>query len=207
MPPSERWRQDEQLIRRVTSEEIRHALMLKVERTVNARTAIIRLDNKEYQASIDLAGAKVEVRWDVGNDEQIEVWKDNKLIQTAPLFKVGTNIDFSRKPEHVDEPRGLTYASSKRYRQALVAQHEGEKLIADDYLSQSEFSALVAKLLEPERVLEAEEIASLEQFFFEQSPLSAKRTEILLTQAVSVKGTKLHVRFYLQHIRSSITRR
>lgn len=74
-------------------------------------------------------------------------------------------------------------------------------------MSQPEFSALVAKLLEPERVLEGEEIASLEQFFFEQSPLPAKRTEILLTQAVNAKGTKLHVRFYLQHIRSSITRR
>jgi transposase InsO family protein len=207
MAPGERWRQEEQLIRRVTSEEIRHALMLKVERTVNARTAIIRLENKEYQAGIDLAGAKVEVRWDVGKDEQIEVWKDNKLIQTAPLFKAGTNIDFRRKPERVDEPRGLTYASSKRYRQALVAQHEGEKPMVDDYLSQPEFSALVAKLLEPERVLEAEERASLEEFFFEHSPLPARKTEILLTQAVSAKGTKLHVRFYLQHIRSSITRR
>jgi putative transposase len=207
MTPDERWRQDEQLIRRVAPEDIRQALVLRAERTVNVRTAIIRLDNKEYQAGIDLAGTKVEVRWDVGNDQQIEVWQNGKLIQTASLFKIGTNIDFSRKPERIDEPPGLTYASSKRYRQSLVAQYEGEKPVADDYLSFPEFSALIAKLLEPERVLESEEITSLEKFFFEYSPLPARKTETLLAQAVSAKGTKLHVRFYLQHVLSSIIRR
>jgi putative transposase len=203
MTPIERWRQDEHLIQRVTPEDIRKGLMLKEQRVVNSRTSIIRLDNREYQASIELAGGKVEVKWDVNNEQEVEVWRGGKLIEIAGLVKVGANIDFSRKPQSIKEPPGLTYASSKRYRQALIAQHAHEKPViqADEYLAQAEFIALVATVLE--RELEAEELGFLAQFFFTNSPLRAKQTESHLGTAVNAKGTKMHLRYYLEHIRSS----
>jgi hypothetical protein len=204
MTPLERWRQDEQSIKRVTPEEIRRALMLRAERTVNTRTAQIRIDSRWYQASPDLAGTVVEVRWHAGSENEVEVFRDGKAIETAKLTKPQANIDFSRRPQRKEKPRGLTYQSSKRYRQYLVAQCEGEMLLPpqpDEYLAEAEFVKLFTDTLE--KTPEPEELCLLSQFFLENSPLKTNLTQSLLAQAVNAKGKCLHLRSYLEHIRTA----
>jgi putative transposase len=205
MTPIERWRQDEQSIARVSPEDIRHALMLRSQRKVNKRTAIIRLDNRSYQASPELAGSEVEVRWQARCQDYVEVWRDGKLIETAPLTTAQPDIDFTRKPVRKQTLRGLTYESSKRYRHSLIAEHQGEKPVpqqaVDDYLAQPEFIQLVASTLD--KTLEPEELSFLSGFFFENSPLRTSLTQSLLNQIVNAKGKQLHLRSYLDHIRTS----
>ncbi len=205
MTPIERWRQDEQTLTRVSPEDIRRALMLRAKRTVNNKTALIRLDNRTYQASPDLAGRIIEVRWHARDEHSVELWHDGKLIETANLSIPGTDIDFTRKPKRQEKPRGLTFESSKKYRHALVAEHHGEKTISykeqNEYLAQSEFTDMVARSLA--RSLESAELHLLAQFFLANSLLKDKATEFLLAQAVRTKGTKMHLRYYLEHIRMS----
>lgn len=204
MTPIERWRQDEHLLKRVTAEEIRRALMLRACRTVNMRTAQIRIDSRCYQASPDLAGAVVEVRWHANSIDEVEVFRDGKVVEIARLTTPQTNIDFSRRPMRVQKPRGLTYQSSKTYRQYLVAQHQGEMPLPsqpDEYLAEAEFIKLVTDALE--KSAEPEELRLLSQFFLDNSPLRTNLTKTLLTQAVSAKGKSLHLRSYLEHIRST----
>ncbi len=208
MTPIERWRQDEQNLVRVSPEDIRRALMLRAERKVNEKTALIRLDNRSYQASPELAGSKVEVRWHVRDESTVEIWRSGSLIEVAGISIPGANIDFSRNPPRPEKKRGLTYESSKRYRQALLAEHQGEAPVqpseVDEYLAQIEFTDLVARSLG--RSLESEELSQLAQFFITLSPLKLKATESLLTLAINAKGTKMHLRYYLENIRAHITR-
>ncbi|HEY9791152.1 MAG TPA: DDE-type integrase/transposase/recombinase [Candidatus Obscuribacterales bacterium] len=200
--PIKRWQQDENIISRVTPEDIRRALMLRATRKVNGRTALIRLDNNAYQVSPELAGTTVEVRWDVRNYNSVEVWRDGKLLETAPLTTAQPNIDFSRKPQKKEKPRGITYESSKRYRHALIAAHRSEKPIPqppDEYLSENEFVDMVAAALAKQ--IEPEELRFLSHFFVENAPLRTTFTKSLLDQIVNAKGNQLPLRSYLEHIR------
>src|SRR5262249_738782 len=153
-------------------------LMLRATRKVNDRTGLIRLDNFSYQAGPELAGQNVEVRWHAGKQEQIEIWHDGAPIGIAPVTVAEANIDFTRKPEReVKKIRGLTYESSKKYREVLVSQHEGEAELqattADDYLSEQEFIQAIQTQIQ--RALADEELTFITQFFMQCSPLRTQR--------------------------------
>jgi len=200
--PIERWTLDEHLIERVTPEKIRRALMLRAERKVNSRTAMIRVDNQWYQADSSLAGSTVEIRWNAGSRDQLELWKDDSHLGTANATMPQTNIDFDRKAPRIRPSRGLTFESSKSYRLALVSEHQGETPTPsppDDYLAESEFIQIIESRLD--RTLLPEEASFVSQFFVQCSPLRTKKTTKLLEQAVNAKGTRMHLRFYLEHIR------
>ncbi len=204
MTPVERWKRDEQLVQRVTPQDIRTALLLRAQRKVNERTAMLRVDSQWYQADPSLAGTNVEIRWQAGSRDQVEVWNDGKYLCTAPATMPAANIDFNRKAERDrTSRRGLTFESSKTYRLALVNQHGGEAplpaSIPDDYLAETEFIQIIEKFLE--RSLLPEESSFVSQFFVECSPLKTKKTTGLIEQAVSAKGTRMHLRYYLEHIR------
>lgn len=181
--------------------------MLKAKRRVNRRTAMIRLESRYFQARAELAGELVEIRWYGAHPQELEIWIAGKLVDTARQTIISTNIDFSRRPDrNRREKPGLTLASSKNYRLALIREHDGEApnplLLADDYMSEPEFAGAVSAALE--RELEPEETTYLAHFFYQHSPLKTRQTQALLTQAVNAKGTKMHLRFYLEHIRTSL---
>lgn len=206
MPPLERWRMDEHLIKRVCPDDVRRALKLRAQRTVNKKTALIRLENRYFQTSIELAGCQVEVRWQAGLPDEVEVWQEGRMIEMAQHTTASTNIDFTKRPERERLPRGLPLASSKNYKNKLLAQHQGEAPLpampADDYLAEQEFIALFATALA--RDIPSDESPILSQFFFQHSPLRKSNTQALLSQAVSAKGEKRHLRYYLEHIQRSI---
>lgn len=206
MSPLERLKQDEHLVQRVSPEEIRKALMLRATRRVNDKTAMLRIDSQWYQADPAFAGADVEVRWQAGKRDQVEIWQDGKFLGLAAASNPSTKIDFSRKPESTPRrPRNLPLDSSKTYRMALTNNHEGEAYSPcsepDDYLAEPEFIELFEKLFD--RSLAPEELHIATQFFLQCSPLRKKRTSALLQQAVNAKGKHLHLRYYTEHIRRS----
>lgn len=208
LTPIARWSKDEHLVCRVTPEEIRDALLLSAQRRVNSRTATVRLENESFQAPIELAGDQVEVKWDPRDLKQVEIWNRGKFLGLAPLVVPGKNIDFNRKPAtNLSLPRrGTPLASSKNYRMALVDEFENEKPVvtaspAGDYLTEQEFASIVARQLQKE--LDPEEIKFLQRFFYEQAPLKSS-VEQMLAQAISAKGPAFHLRFYCEHIRTSL---
>jgi hypothetical protein len=201
--PLERWRKDEHLLRRVTPDDIRRALMLRTRRQVNKKTALIRMDNRFYQASRDLAGTRVDIRWPAGQPDQLEIWRDGKLIELAQHTTASANIDFTRRPEKTRPRPGTPLESSKNYKRSLLSEHQGESFLPpvsppDTYLSEPEFIQIFADSFS--RELEPEESEILSKFFFEHSPLRANRCSALVSQAVNAKGTKMHLRYYLEHI-------
>lgn len=209
MTPIQRWKQDESggFIQRVSTEDIRRALMLKATRVAHIRTGTIRLDNRSYQLSPEFAGQKVEVLYDANKrSDTVEIWLDGKMVQLAKEVIPGANIDFTRMRKKKQENNHATLAGSRDYRLALVAAHQGESPITVDrggeYLAEPEFQALVARLLARQFV--DEEQSFLSRFFFENAPMTGLRTELLLAQVVNAKGTNLHLRSYCDHIKQGL---
>lgn len=203
--PLERWRQDEERIERVKPEEIKRALMLRATRRVHLRTATISLEARTFQASPELAGQTVEVRWHAGEPAEVEIWKEGRQIGLAERVAIGANVDFSRLPQRApEEPRGLPMRSSRTYAESLISSHCGEKELLDvpavspEYLSQQELAELFARALE--RELSAEELASLSAFFVANSPLKKQLVAERLDTAISAKGPDRHLRFYLEQV-------
>lgn len=205
MTPLERWRQDEEKIERVKPEAIKRALMLRASRRVHVRTGTISLEARMYQASPELAGQTVEVRWHAGDPEVLEVWKEGRMICMAEQVTIGANVDFGRLPKRVPEQgAGSTMRSSRTYAQSLISSHCGETELLDvpavsqDYLSQQKLAELFTSALE--RELSTEELAALTEFFVANAPLKAHLVAERLETAISAKGPDRHLRFYLEQV-------
>ena len=199
--PFARWQQDEEkgLIKLVTPEQIRQALMVEVDRAVGKKTALIQLNNKTYRASRELAGKKVQVRWEADRHHPVvEVWLKGKLVETVKEVIPGSNIDYGQRPVRHRQPekQPKVLHSSKQYRQALVAAHrqQTQPSLQGEYLSEPEFQQLVARILE--RELNTEELSYLSGAFSELSPLKDRSTESVLQKSCEAKGKKMHLRYY-----------
>ena len=146
----------------------------------------------------------MEVRWQANLRDSVELWKEGKPVGTASVTMPETNIDFNRMAERSrPKARGVTFESSKTYRLALVNEHDCEApvtaAVRDDYMSEAEFIQIVERVLQ--RELLQEETSFVAQFFLQCSPLKMRKTTDLLEQAVNAKGSRMHLRYYLEHIR------
>lgn len=209
MTPIQRWQQDQNggFIQRVSTEDIRRALMLRETRKAHIRTGTIRLNNRCYQLSPEFAGQKVEVLYEANKRcDTVEIRRDGKMVELAREVVPGANIDFTRKRQKKKENNHAVIASSRDYRLALVAAHQNESPLAEgssgEYLSEPELQALTARLLA--RQFTDEEQSFLSRFFFEHAPMTGQRAEMLLTQVVNAKGTKLHLRSYCDHLKQGL---
>lgn len=200
MTPFERWQQEEALgtIQMVTAEQIRNALMVSADRIVNKRTALIQLHNKTFQVGPELAGKKVQVRWEADrHNPEIEVWLHGKLVGIAPEMIPGSDIDYSKRPDRNRQPdKHSVLQSSKEYRHAMVNAHKNtlEPDVPGDFLSEPEFTQLVAQCLD--RQLALDEQLYLSNTFAQIAPLRETLTQSTLLKAIDAKGSQMHLRYY-----------
>lgn len=201
--PLERWQKEEHIIERVSPEKLKEALKLRADRKVDYKTCLVQLNGMVYQASKELGGEKVQVRWEFDSNEEIEIWIDDELKERAKRFIAGANIDYSRRPEREVKPeRGYVLESSKRYRLGLVAKQRGELYVAgtqkNDLLSEPEFLQLIEKQLA--RVLDDMEKEQCSLFCRNNYPLRRDLVETVLGQSIAEKGVQMHVKIYLRRI-------
>jgi putative transposase len=209
MTPIERWKQDEEggFIQRVSTEDIRRALMLRETRSVHIRTGTIRLNNRCYQLSPEFAGKKVEVLYEANKRcDTVEIRLSGQTVELAKEVVPGANIDFTRKRRKKKEDSHATIASARQYRLAMVAAHQNESALPEgggsEYLAEPEFQALTARLLA--RLFTEEEQSYLSRFFFDNAPMTKQRAELLLAQVVNAKGNQLHLRSYCDHLKQGL---
>lgn len=208
LTPFERWKQDEERIERVTTEQVSRALMLEIERTVNIKTGTVRLDNKFYQADARLAGTRVRVRFAAAEREHVEIWQNQQLLQLAKQVTIPTQIDFSRKPERTTEEPGIAYEGSKNYCRNLSKRANRDKQTqsesARDYLTEVDLAALFkAALLRELTELESTEVT---KFFLKNAPISSNVAVDALELAINAKGTNMHLRFYFHTLEQRLNK-
>lgn len=204
MTPLERWQKDLGVIRPVSPEEIRRALMLRARRRVHDNTCTIALEGEEYQASPPYAGQLVEVRWHPDNFEEIEIWHEGCFVEIARRVTRSFQVE-TKMCVNTEEPSYLPLTSSKQYLGDLEATRVKESpgvVRIGDLLSCDEFIRLVANVLQKQ--LQPVENDRLHLFFVRFAPIKSVLAEDALAQAVDVKGHKLHLRYYLQHLEQVI---
>jgi len=210
LSPMESWNIDKERLKRVSPAELRRGLMLRCVRTINRKTATVRVDNAVYQASHVLQGQKVEVRFHFNDGKEVEIWKRGKLIETALPVKIEHNIDFSKRPKKGEEPdkRGTTYPAFKAYRLGLIEQEKPDAFTfsqPSELIAQPELVDLFAKLLG--RALAESELDFLAKFFVQHSPFHKASAEERLRQTVDAAGTQLHMRAYCERLLDTVTQK
>ena len=200
MTPLERWQREEASIKRLSLEELHQCMQLRDRRTIDSKTALIRLDGKRYQASQNLAGKRVQVRWPFDDDSAVNVWRDGAFVERAPLFVPSADIDYSKRPNRPqkrEEPKVLD--CSKQLRLSLVAKYRGDKPPKDTSrfgaLTEREFIYVVEQCLE--RSLTEADTALLSQSYKRLCPFDAAFVQQCLSRAISAKGSRKHLSFYL----------
>lgn len=195
--PNERWERDTDKLMAVTPEHIRRALMMRTRRRVQEETGTIYLDGMEYGCSKEVAGQTVEVRWHVDVTESIEVWLDGKFVELARLKQRPTSLPYTVAIEEENYP---TIQSAKLRMEHLRGMPGVEPIgpRADEFLTAADFVKLMARYLEKD--LAGQELERLGDFFRSNAPLRKQEVESELKKAISVKGSALHLRYYLEHL-------
>lgn len=198
--PIERWQKDVAHIRPVDKAEIRRALMLRTRRRVHDNTASVLLEGDEYQVSPAFAGEIVEVRWHPDVLENVEIWSDGSFVEIASRVVRHSHV-VKKKFDVGQEAEYEPLSSSKNFFASLQNEQLSVFPITpknDELLSLEEFQKLISEALS--RSLNDTELSRSRSFFSQFAPLQTQLTTSALAQATDVKGTHLHLRFYLQHI-------
>jgi putative transposase len=210
--PEERWRKDELRVdRTLTETRIRQAMMLRMERTVHISTALVNVGRREYQASRELAGTEVQVRWNPERLDQIEVWQDGRYLETALFKERKPHVERDWRTDEKDEdPKGKKNASAGEYCAALM----GDRMSvaakvrgSNDLFKLDDLVDLLSSQLRRELPIEEEERAVIAAAFKRLAPLERAETEEKLSQAIEEKGIEQHVRFYLERLEPTAFRR
>jgi transposase InsO family protein len=205
MTPLVRWREDFERISVVRPEELRRAVMLREMRRVNFNTATVTVDGREYQASPDLAGQLLEVRWHPSHIETVELWMAGEFVEVAHEFKIQPWVVKRSEEPGVEEVESAPKESSRKYLEKLVDSEVDRGLLKDQLnrlLTQQGLEALVGHYVE--RPLVKDEIENLNQFFVKNAPLSAEIIEKAMERAVLVKGSDMHIRYYIEQMEQAI---
>lgn len=187
-------------VRTDTLEEIQRCMQLRTRRTVESKTALIKLDGKRYQASQNLGGKRVQVRWPFDDDSAVNIWKAGAFLERAERFVPAADIDYSKRPQRTAKEEGPKVLDcSKRLRLSLVSRYRGQKAPEDTsrygVLTEREFTYVVEQCLQ--RALTEADAGLLSQCYKRLSPFDAEFAQRCLTKAIAAKGTRKHLSFYL----------
>jgi len=197
--------------RSLTEARIRQAMMLRTMRTIHISTALVNMGRREYQASRELAGREVQVRWNPERLDQIEVWLDGRYVETAPLKERQPHVQRDwRRDEQGEDPKGKKNASAGKYCAALMGERVSATVKArgkDDLFKLTDFSELILTQLGRDLPFEAEECALISAAFKRLAPLERTATVEKISQAIEEKGVEQHLRFYLERLEPTAYRR
>lgn len=208
LTPQERWQQDVNRISLVLPEELRRALLLRAKRKVHINTGTVSVDGRDYQASADLAGQEVEVRWSPRHCESVELWMLGEFIETAREVKIQPWVEAGDKRLDEDLPPGTPFESSKILMNSFRNDFAEPGLLAkrsSELLSCGEFVQMCFNALERELV--QQELDGLGDFFKRLAPIRRDLVQLALERAVQSKGGDMHIRFYLEQIEQLIRRK
>jgi len=206
LTPLVRWQKDFEHVSIVLPEELRRAVMLRETRTVHMCTATVSVDGREYQASQDLAGQVVEVRWHPNHVDSVELWMAGEFVEVALEFKIKPWVE--KRNDEKEEPNELhkvPLESSKNYLQSLVSSEPDMGVLEskqNELLTHQGFFELMQRCIE--RPLVKEELNRLGSFFRSFAPLRTETIKEAMERAVSVKGSDMHIRYYLEQLEQCI---
>ncbi len=207
--PEERWRKEEHRIdRRLSELQIRQAMMLRETRTVQYSTALVLMGNREYQASRELAGLEVEIRWNPEKLDQIQIWRDGRYFETALLKERKPHVERDWRKDEVEDRTAKQLASSTEYCAALMKDRVSAKVKVRSKNDLVKLDDFIEVLTSSVRAFDSEEEQEqMAEHFKRFAPLQRSSVEEKIAQVVEEKGADRSLRVYLERLEPKAIRR
>lgn len=209
MTPEERWcKEEHQIDRSLGEQQIRQAMMLRAERTVQFSTALVLLGNCEYQASRELAGIEVQIRWNPERLDQIQIWREGRYLETALLKERKPHVERDWRQDEIVDSAPKQLASAAEYCAALMKDRVSTRVRVkgkNDLVKLEDFIELLASSVRPFDSEEEQE--QISEHFKRFAPLQRSNTEEKIAQVVEEKGADRSLRVYLERLEPKAIRR
>jgi putative transposase len=212
MSPNDRWAAEEAEtpLRWPDPATLIEAFLWEEERGVD-KTGCVHLAGNSYPVAEHLASQKVSVRFDPFDMSKIRVYHKGVFVEAAQPQQLVSHTHRKALPRRVEKPVPLE--SSKRWRdqvsgdfrqKAMASMERGAAGPARQHegLTRAEFAALIPEVLNG-RSLTSQETTLVVDFYLRYSPLIRTLVRSALLAAIEAKGTRLHLRFYLEAIRTA----
>jgi len=190
MSPKQRWMKDAGRAVYLDEEKLRVSFLWREYRTPD-KAGVLRLFSNRYKVLPQLAGKRLEVRYDPENLDRIEIHHDGKFRQKAGPLVIQPERAPKTLPEMPEKPLPRT-----DYLGWLTTRHQNETAIeaARDHTPAMN---LLQKKLAPE--VWDETLAN--DFFDSIGTVTPNKLERIMDDLLSVHPANLHLSFYLEHIR------
>jgi transposase InsO family protein len=157
--PLARWRAGAHAVQIPTEHALREAFLWTAERKAD-KTGLFGLHGQRYQVGPELAGNKVEVRYDPERTEQVEIWLDGSFRERVRPFEVTVHRrPAAPKPQEPDA--GGASAPTLDWLGHLVEERRGQLATPDEALD----AALQERVEQDEGVLARVEAAVATETF------------------------------------------
>jgi putative transposase len=207
LTPRSAWEKGIPLVRHPDPARLGDLFLWEAERLVD-KTGCIHLSGNAYPVSEHLVGQKVQVRFDPFDISRVRLYEGGALSQILEPQTLVSQTFRKAKKQQKETP--ASRKSSVDYREQMSAEvrartNDTLRQVRGDrtsFLSQAEFFAMFQTHLAG-RNLSSAEARSVESFLAKNAPLGAADVEAALATAVEDKGTRRHLRFYLDRIQST----
>lgn len=206
--PRALWEAEAGLARWPEPAKMAEAFLWEVERKVD-KVGCISISDNAYPVSEWLVGQYVSVLFDPFDLSSVRIHHNGVFVDNAKPQELRSHTFRKAMPRRTEKPAPLesarTYREhlSKGFRQKLLAtvQQNNPGNNGNSCLTVGEFAAILAEMLGA-RTLSSTEQRLVADFFHRYAPLPAAHVRQALRVAVEAKGTQLHVRFYLDVVRT-----
>ena len=202
MSPKKRWLRDSSRIEYIDEEKIRVAFLWRELRTPD-KTALIKLFNRAYKVSSNLAKRRVEVRYDPEHLHQIEIYLDGSFRQRAKPLQVSP----TRAPKEPLPLKQDSLAEEKiDYLEWLTREHKNKTKVGSIQKKKAAnnnlqgFISILRDRIHPDVF----DPALATEFFETFGPFDLQRLKDILTDLLAAYPTNLHLSFYFNHIQNQL---
>ena len=202
MSPKKRWLRDSSRIEYIDEEKTRVAFLWRELRTPD-KTATLKLFNRSYKVSANLAKRRVEVRYDPEHLHRIEIYLDGAFRQRAKPLQVSPHrapkefLPLKKDPSEEEKIDYLAWLTKEHRKKTNLRAVKKKKGTNDDFQG---FLSTLRDHIHPD--VFDRDLAT--EFFEPFGPFDLKRRKNILTNLLAVHPPNLHLSFYFNHIQGQL---
>lgn len=206
--PKERWEAGEAQVVMPDPSTLGDIFLWEETRQVD-KAGCVHLSGNSYPVGEHLVGEKVSVRFDPFDLSRVRLYHRGVFVEAVGPQELVSHTYRKALPRRIEHPAPLESATTYReqlsrgYRrelEALVHQVRRPDSFSNDNLTRQELAQEITQVLGG-RELTVAEGGLVADFFTRSAPLGRSVVRQALLRAVEAKGTRRHLRFYLDALR------
>jgi hypothetical protein len=201
--PRDRWRAGLDKVQHVEERALREAFQWSEHRKAD-KTGIFGLHGRRFQVGADLAGKKVEVRYDPEQLDKVEVWFDGRFRERLGPFEVQRHRRAKATQTAQDSAQPVAdWLGHMVEQHAQEAPYDPADELREELERRAEANAMVARILRDRIDPEVYDEAIVTDFLERHGPYEPDPTDELIAMTVEQVGMDQHVRVYLDALETA----